>query len=999
MSPGLHLPTVTRSIILNLDCGDTMKRKTYLKSAVSALALAAVAALAAEAGTIEGRVSDSSGSVSLEGVKVRISETGATTATNRAGEFRFNQVPGGTFTLTFTYVGADPVTVRVTLPDADATVRRDVAMGEGDVEPVENILIVGQRGSMNSGLSRERAADDMRSVLSADAIGQFPDENVAEAAKRAPGVNVLNDQGEGRFVSIRGLDPNLNSTSINGVRVPSPEGGDRSVPLDVIESDLLSAIIINKSLTPDMEADSIGGNVEVETISGLDHKDAFFKAKAASSYADLTETTGQKYSVVYANQLLDNTLGMALSLSYRHRPFGSDNTEIDGAEWNIGPGELYPEEMEMRHYRITRDRFSSALNLDWAPSDMFEGYIHSIYSRFTDDEKRSRIEAKFGDGDFNSMSGNVALIDGTPSDEYEVDRDLKDRLETQTIYSIVSGGTYYTGPYTLEFSASYSDSQEREPRRMDTGFRAKFDSGQYGVKVGNTLLPSFVFPSFASETMFYDATNYEFDGLEYLNGVTSDSEAAFKIDLTRDSMIFNNPGSLKTGFKISNRDKDRDVNIQVYDGYSGLGMDDLSDVARTVSDFSLDSFGPAPSADKVRKIFQANRGLFDLHEFDTAIGSNAEDYEASEDIYAGYLMGSWDADDWRVVLGLRVEHTRFEATGYGITELEQVFAGDVTGTVTPGDLTPLVPGAELITSLDTDYDIGDDETTVEAIYRSELTTKTDYTDWLPSINVRYDYSDNIIARFAYYRSIVRPNISAVVPAAEIAQEESDLEGSLGNPDLERQRAHNLDASLSWYPTKTSVLSGGVFYKRISDYIATQTFSNYDFYGLTFDEASIAVNLNDVDLMGVELNYQQQFTFWPGPLSGVIAGANMTYVDADVTLNDGSSVALPRQSELVWNLVLGYDKGPIDVRLAATHRDEYIDELNLAGDGIHRIIDGHTQIDFSGKYRLNDQFKLYLEAKNITDEPFVAYIQDGGKDLLSQHEEYGYSIEFGLTFTY
>ena len=185
-----------------------MKRMTSLLGAASMMALAAGAA---QAGEITGRVTESTGTVGLQGAIVRISETGQTVSSARDGSFRLSNVPAGDFTLMVDYLGADAQTRSVTLISADDQVETNFVLG-ADVAADDNILIIGQRGQLTSALNRQRAAAGLISVLSADAVDRLPDENVAEAARRIAGVNVLNDQGEGRFVSIRGIDPNLNTT-------------------------------------------------------------------------------------------------------------------------------------------------------------------------------------------------------------------------------------------------------------------------------------------------------------------------------------------------------------------------------------------------------------------------------------------------------------------------------------------------------------------------------------------------------------------------------------------------------------------------------------------------------------------------------------------------------------------------------------------------------------------------------------------------------------------
>ncbi|WP_297731325.1 TonB-dependent receptor [uncultured Maricaulis sp.] len=303
--------------------------KTTIAMLGTASVLALAVASAAQAGTIAGRVTDASETIGLAGATVRILETGQTATVGSDGTFRVTGLAAGEYTLRVSYVGADAREVSVNLATVTDTVSPTITLGD-DVDYVDNILVMGQRGALNSALSRQRANDGNIAVLSSDAIGQFPDENVAEAARRAVGVNVLNDQGEGRFVSIRGLDPNLVSTSINGVRLVSPEAEDRQVGLDVIDADVLSSVVINKSLLPNMDGDSVGGNVEIETMSGLDVDGVYLRARVAALYSDLEQEFGHRGSINWANNFMDGRLGVAASLSHQERVFGSDSFEVDG---------------------------------------------------------------------------------------------------------------------------------------------------------------------------------------------------------------------------------------------------------------------------------------------------------------------------------------------------------------------------------------------------------------------------------------------------------------------------------------------------------------------------------------------------------------------------------------------------------------------------------------------------------------------------------------------
>ncbi|MEM6413508.1 MAG: TonB-dependent receptor [Pseudomonadota bacterium] len=977
------------------------------RNAASVAALLSAGTLPAMAGVIEGRVSDGTGNVSLNGAIVRIVETGETTTTNRAGQFRFASVPAGQYTLSIRYIGADEKTTAVNLASEDSVARANVRLGD-DVAIVNNVLVVGQRGALNSALSKQKASDRIITVLSSDAIGQLPDENVAEAARRAVGVNVLNDQGEGRFVSIRGANPNFVTSTINGIRVPSPEADARQVPLDVIDSDILSSITVTKTLTPDVDGDSIGGNVEITTLSGLDQKDMLLRLKAAGIYANQVEKLSQRLSGVFADNFLDNKLGVAASVAWQQRRFGSENIEVDGPDWTLDQGVPYPDELEFRDYQITRERISASLNLDYQATDDLLLFARGLYSDFSDQEFRSRVETKFGDPDFAGGAGSIATFDGSSGDPLEVDRDIKDRLEEQTIWSIATGLEYESGPITFDFTGSYSFADEVEPNRLDTDFRGSFDTGTFAVDVSDPVLPRLAFPDSAAEAAYFNAENYEFNGIERTNGVSEDEEFAIATNLKYNLDLFNAPGYLKAGGKIRIREKSFDLNLDVFDGFDGgdLALPQFTDDIG----FGLDSINPVPNGDLVRNFFEANEGLFELNDFDTAIASTEADYVADEDVFAGYAMAQRQFSEvFSVIAGVRVEHTDYQARGQTLLTQEfddLVIAGDVTGALlTNTDVNPL-GGGTVLAEDDFEATFDGTETTIDGdrVVVQETTFNNSYTDILPSASLRFDVTDEIVGRFGYYKTLVRPNIEAAAPRTIVEQGEDGLVAATGNPNIDRQRAHNIDAAIEYYPSNKAVYSLGVFYKDISDFIAVQQFNDFEFNGVVYDELDTFVNLPEASLFGVELNMQQPLDMLPGLLDGFIVSANYTFVDGDATLSDGREISLPGQSRHVATGILGYEKGPINLRFAATYRDGFLDEISVAsdenGDPLDRIVDDHIQLDVSAKYRITDQFRAFVEFKNVNNQPFVASIRspEFGR-LNAQFEEYGWTAKFGLAFTY
>ena len=918
------------------------KLSTMLISA-SALAMAAATAYAGE---INGRVTEATGSVGLEGAVVRIVETGQSTTAARDGSFRFASVPAGEYTVEVSYLGAGTQARTVSLR-AEEAVDLGFTLGS-DVEVSDNVLVVGQRGQLLSSLNRQRSSDSLISVLSADAIDRLPDENVAEAARRIPGINVLNDQGEGRFISVRGIDPNLNTTTVNGVRLPSPESDNRQVPLDVIDSDVLSAIVVSKSLTPDMPGDTIGGNIEIETLSGLDQDDRLMQFKLLGLYADISEEFGHRGSFTFADSFANDRLGVALSISDQERNFGSDNAEVDGT-WETGESVPYPGEFELRDYDLTRERTSVVFNLDYDFNESTNLFLRTTYSDFSDLEYRSRVENKFEDPVFIGGGGGGAFFDAALDDPFEVDRDIKDRLEEQTIYAIAAGGETFVGNWSLDYQLAYAYAEETEPDRLDTDFRGEFDSGIFGVNVNDTMLPQVIFGDAASQSAYFDPTNYEFNGAEFLNGTAEDDEWSLAFDAERETRFGDYFGFIKFGGQYRAREKSYDATTLVYGDYLAGDLT-LADFAGTV-DFEVGEIGPVPNAPAVRSFFNANRSNFELDDTDTLFASAADDFSAREDVFAAYLMSSIDFNRLNVTGGVRVEDTAFDTIGNQIDE---------------------------------------DTETVTAVAASRS-----YTDILPSVNLRFEASDNLILRAAYYHSISRPNLAETAPRVVI---DDDDEAEAGNPNLDRQQAVNSDLSLEYYPNEDAVLSVGWFYKDIDNLIATFiTDDAGTINGSPINELTTFANLDSADLRGFEINYQQALTMLPGFLQHTIVSANYTLADGNVTLADGREVDLPDLSPNVFNLILGYDDGRLDLRAAVSYRDQYVDEYGDS-DVEDRIVLEHTQVDLSAKYDVTDNLRLYFDFKNAFDEPFRAAFLDRGT-LNSQYEEYGWSAQAGFRYTF
>ncbi len=952
------------------------KHRTCTVSSLATLvAMGIISPLALADGAIEGRISDQSGKVFFDGAIVSINGTPLETRSDDGGRFRFKSVPAGTHTLTVSYIGTEPVSTQVTVVDGQ-TARETIGIGD-EIRQIENVIVIGQRAGAFRALNQMRAADNLISVVTADSIGQFPDENVSEALQRVTGVFIERDQGEGRFVGVRGIDPNLNVAQINGLNVPAPESDRRNVALDVIPSDLVESLEVTKTLTPDQDGDSIGGTINIKSLTAFDREDMSFKINAHGYYNDLEDDNGHKVSASFTNvfDLGEGELGVAFSASTNERNFGTDNVESDGG-WSEEDGVRFQEEMELRDYIVTREREGYALNLDYRANEDHSYYLRSLYSKFSDQEFRNRIEFKLDEGDV-AFTDTSLTATGT-----ELQRELKDRYEEQEISSVMIGGENHINLWTLEYSVGYSEASEEEPGRIDSEFAYDEVASAGYNSIGEQ--PALVFSPDGA-----DPSNFTLEEIVTEDNRTEDEETAFKLDIKRE-FTFNdgNNGYVKFGGKFRTREKTNDVNARIFEDFGDAFGDDvlLSDFVSGNTDFTLGNYGPFISSDLQRNFVNSNIAgnaacqlatydedacPFIMDEDGTRLDS-ARDYTVEEDVTALYAMSRLDFDTWRVVFGLRWEQTDVESNGF------------------------------LVREVDVD---GQDDVQIEPVR-----FKDDYSHVLPSVNIRVKPTDNLIVRAAYTQSIARPSFGQITPTAdaiEIEDNDGDIELAVeaGNPNLEPYESQNLDFAVEYYDEALGVFSAGVFYKDIDNFIFNADVSSVvdpaQFSGnipVTDIEVFQPLNGATAELYGLELSWSRQFS---GALDGFLFMVNATFTDSDADLGlpadaeRSNESELPLQADSIANVVLGYEKYGLSLRLSSAYISERIAEINLEDESNDLLEDAHHQIDFTAKYDINENFQVFFNAININEESNYRYF--GERRFNGQYDEIGRSFALGVTY--
>ncbi len=919
-------------------------------------ALASLLASGAYAARLDGRVTDASGTRYLQSAIVRIPQLKLTTSTGRDGRFSFADLPAGSWTVEVEYVGAG--SVQETIVAGSANLQQTIRLG-ADLPPMENILVYGASAQNANAINQQRASRNIASIITADDAGALPDENIAEALQRAPGVFIERDQGEGRYVGIRGLQPSLNTVKINGVNVAAPDADQRATALDVVPSGLVENLKISKSFTPDMDGDAIGGTIEVKSLSGFDRDGQFFEVSAEGSYNDLVEKWSPEGTATWSNVFDaggEESLAVALSLSYQDREFGSKNLEQDGG-WTAAEanGELYPEEPELRDYAISRTRMGAVFNVDWRPSPGDEYYLRTLYSDFEDEEIRNRIEIE-PDEDAGQIDRTSASFDAA-----EYTRSLKDRKETQDIMSAVVGGMNQRGNWTVEYSLGYSYAEEDEPGRHDTKFAAEDDYAFAYANLGEA-------PDYSLGQQVYNPANFLLDEIVVENNLTEDEEWSATFDIARQLEFLGAATELKAGAKARLRDKSRESTIDVFDDF---GDDDISAVGFRAADpdYDLADFGFGLNGSALRSFA---RGLTDANRNldESFTESTVGDYEIEEDIYAGYLMASMDFDSVSLTGGVRYELTEFEAEG-------------AIGTVYESESLDLEESAFGSSAMEDDYDY-----------------------FLPSISVRWDVSPKIVSRMAVSKTIARPSFGALNPSslAEIEEEDGETElqlEDLGNAELDPYESLNIDLGGEFYPEgNIGMFSLGVFYKDLDNYIAQANVADSidlspwtSLVGLSpaaITDADVLqyVNGDSAELRGLELAWYKQFD------NGFMLGINGTLIDSSAEF-EGRDVDLPGSYGETGNLILGYENYGLQVRLAVNYQSESL--AVVGGDRDEDVYqDEHTQLDASVKYNIMDGLQLYFEGVNLTDEP--RYFYQGDEAYNWQYEEYGRTYVLGVRMT-
>ena len=802
----------------------------------------------------------------------------------------------------------------------------------------EVMTIIGQAAQMEQALEEQRMSNNTESVVHADAIGQLPDENAAEALQRVPGISVERDQGEGRFVRVRGLGADLNSVTINGTLVPAPESDRRAVAMDVLPSELIQSLSVVKTLTPDMDANSLGGTIEVESLSGFDHDGLFYSLSTEASYDDNTGDTSPEVSGAFSNRFsvgdgVDN-LAIATALSWADRSFGSDNVETGGA-WDFDdPAGARLEELEERRYDISRERAGIGFNVDYRPDDDTELYLRTLYSRFKDSETRHANVIEFTDAQLAGERGDA-----------EGAREIKDREETQEIKSLVIGGERQLGDWKVAAQYGYSEAEEDSPLHTPG---AVFEGNDDFLNAGYNDSKQ---PNLSIDDAFYDPANFSLAEIEREQGLTTDTEQNIRVDLTRDWFMADLPSQLQFGAKFSTREKDNNLDVWAYEDFDTYGFtDDQLSLEQFVS--GTTRLGPKISASALERLLS---GLNPADFYDDE-ESRINDFTIQENINAAYLMNTVDIDDLRIIAGLRYEGTRLKTEGTGLNE---------------------------------------------GVFES-VDTRNSYHHWLPGLHAIYQLGANSQLRASWTNSVVRPTFGQLFPGFVVDGNEAEfgnpnlkpLESSNLDLGIEHYmgRAGAVSAFVFYKDIENFVydadLAGTGDYATFDEAMSYVNGDSATVYGLELAYAQ-KFSWLPAPWNGLLVNANTTLSR---------SDADIEQYNPDTGRMQSRSIDLPGQSDLTGNLTLGWENDKLSLRVSANYKSDYLDEVGDVLDKRYDYrVDDQLFVDLSASYFLTDNLQLFMAAQNITDESY--YVYTGDRKYNAQYEEYGPTYKVGLTLTH
>jgi TonB-dependent receptor len=903
-------------------------------------------------GEIDGRVTDSSGGV-LQGAMVSVMPGNIHVATDGNGGYAVPGMAPGDYTVTVDFVGFKSFSTPVHV-QAGQAVEVDPKLEVG--QQSEEILVSALRPHAEAAqINRERTADNIVQVLSSDVITSLPNANIADAVGRLPSVTLERDEGEGKYVQIRGTEPRLSNLTIDGVNVPSPESGVRQIKMDTIASDLVESVEINKTLQANMDADGIGGSVNIRTKTATDQPIAM--ASVMGGYtpiiggrgvSQVNGTVGKRYGP-------DKKLGVLLGGTYDWNGRGINDIEPSPTVSSLSP---HYDSMDLRDYMYYRTRWGLSGSTDYKVNNNTSLALRGLYSTF----RNWGQKWVYGLND-NDVPG--ASIDW--------------RRPDYAVGNLVGSGRHTFGDNWLNWDVSFARSRMLQSGG-NGGSKFKWNSDDTNCFYDSQATTDPHLPQFSASCYAPGATNVE-DIRNYR--LSNWSPASVGESAQRNIQAAaaygkayhwgDRFGTLEFGGKIRDAHKYDNSYTTTYTVAKGVVIP-VAQFAGTFTDPNYyEGSYPWPlqsvEYENVQSYVAAHPSQFVVS---GGPGVNDANYDLTERVGAGYIMNTIDLSSRaRLIAGVRVESTHVDTLSFN----------DNTGLM--------------------DFSAGGN-----------------YVDVLPSASIKFAVNEKTALRVVYSRALSRPDPQDLAQAVgPVDDTQNPPTVSLGNPDLKPEHAQNFDVLLEQYLAPLGLIQAGYFYKYLTDpIIATETRPTSGPYaGYLVSQPG---NAGTAHLQGFEIAYTQHLAFLPGALQGLGIAANYSYTSSTahgLPLRTDSP-ALLRQAPHTWNISPTYDRTRFSVRAGLSYNGANIfayqyQNLNsdgtpidpgdltaggVKGPGGDIYLYPHFQFDAQGVVHLTSNVSAVVYGLNLTNEVFGFY--NGSPNYVLQREFYKPTFAAGVQWT-
>ncbi len=904
----------------------------------------------AAAGTVTGTVADTTNAI-LPGAKVLVEPGNATAVSDGQGAFTLSSLAPGSYRVTVSYLGFLPMTTPVTVTSGQTT-KLAVVLDVGSVSD-RVVVTAGRAHGEAEAINMERTSENILNVLPSAVITSLPNANIADAVGRLPGVTLERDEGEGKYVQIRGTEPRLSNLTIDGVNVPSPEGGIRQVKLDTIPADLVDSVQIFKTIQASQDADAIGGSVNITTKTAGDRPTISLYGAGGFTPIDNTVPVDEFAGTVGKRFGANKRLGAIFSATYDYNGRGIDDIEPVP---QIQPGTAFTPgfaSIDLRDYLYDRKRYGFGGSIDYKIGENSTIFLRGIYSDFKD----------YGHRYDYTLSDNPDPINNPQAPAFTTER----RLGEFQVGSILLGGNASSSQGYLSYGLSVSRSQNINPTNGGESITAFSYIGPVSdchYTPGATK--SIYRPQF-SGGCYTDAYNPDNFALSTVGQAAHGKASQLNLqgNVTAGKIFHWGTAfdTLEAGAKVRNEHK--------FDDSYQTNLAPFGTVLMTqfINGFKNNNYydgsypyGPTASWEAVNQYIKSNPAAFgpDPNNPDTAppvLGGNPNNFDLVERVSAGYLQNTLAAGRLTFIAGLRVEGTQVNTTSFD----------SVAGTLS-------------------------------------LKGSNSYVDLLPSASLLFSLGNNSDLRLVYSRALSRPDPQFLTTATSLDSSTVPPTLTIGNPALKPEHGNNFDILYSHYLKPIGAIQGGFFYKRLTDPIVQLLSMPTTGPNVGFQVVQ-AANSGSAYIAGVEINFQQHFTYLPGLLSGLGLSTNYSYTTSQATnVNPGNRTdkpALLRQAPNTLNVSPTYDRGRLSMRVGFAYNGANIFLYNYV-DGNPGGIKGpsgdqyqfsHAQIDAQGSYRLGHGFHAIVSALNLNNEAFGFY--QGSQQFFIQREYYKPTYSFGI----